>query len=159
MNPNHSLSPQSQTGIDRRAFLRQALILSVGFILILCVFAAHAQKPPEHVDSNPPKKLPSHTVKGTLKIHTDPSLSEVYIDGKLQGTTGADGFLPLSLKPGPYRLLIKHDEYEAWGTEIKIHAGETLPIDKGLTALYGYLLLDVTNIKPDAVIELDERVV
>ncbi|AXI24711.1 serine/threonine protein kinase [Methanofervidicoccus sp. A16] len=71
---------------------------------------------------------------GILKISSDPSDAEVYINGEYRGNTP----LELKLDPGNYSVKVTKDGYENYETKIEIKTGKTTEVNAVLKP-YGIL--------------------
>ncbi|MDD1728795.1 MAG: PEGA domain-containing protein [Methanospirillum sp.] len=56
-----------------------------------------------------------------LKVQSDPSGADLYLDGVLKGTTPVD---ELVAKRGSHTLLVHLDGYQNWSTTTEVPAGE-----------------------------------
>lgn len=73
--------------------------------------------------------------KALVFITTVPGVAKVFIDGKLMGTTNANGELLISaLQPGGHFILLSKDAYYDRGEAIVLKEGETLRISETLDA-------------------------
>jgi len=72
---------------------------------------------------------------GMLKITSEPSGAEVYVDGSYKGTTP----LTLTLTPGTYEVKVVKEDYEPYTQIVTLNADETKTINAKLKALFGFL--------------------
>ena len=76
-----------------------------------------------HVDLKP--------LQATLKLRTDPSGVDVYIEGKYVGTTSENGLI-LVLDPGTYRIRLEKEGYETEIFMVELETGEETNVFKEL---------------------------
>ena len=108
-----------------------------------------AVKTPEKSNSNEP---------GVLRLAALPA-AEVYIDGKMQGTTnekkfGAQG---LKLEPGTYVLRFKRPGYKLEEQTIQIKAGESRQVKVTLAKMEASVELVIKTNKIPAVVVIEEN--
>jgi hypothetical protein len=77
-----------------------------------------------------PTSAPAPVPNGVLRITSQPTAVEVYLDDKRRGITGAEeGRLVLDdLAPGSYRLRLSLAGYEDWAQTVTLAAGQTTEI-------------------------------
>jgi PEGA domain len=80
----------------------------------------------------PPPPPPS---AGPVTIRSTPAEAQVYLDGRLVGTTNATGELQLQqVKPGTYKLRLAHAGYEDYEQTVTVTAGQATSIPVSLKA-------------------------
>ncbi|WP_232054710.1 PEGA domain-containing protein [Thermococcus sp. 2319x1] len=76
--------------------------------------------------------------EGTLKIFSDPSGAEVYVNDSYKGTTS----ITLELPPGTYVVRLTKEGYQEYTATVTISAGETKTVSATLKPAYGYLRVE-----------------
>jgi len=70
--------------------------------------------------ASPPTPAPTPPQLATLGFWSNPAGAEVYVDGKLVGTTPSS----FSLPPGEYTITMRKQNYGTWERKVQLAAGE-----------------------------------
>jgi tetratricopeptide (TPR) repeat protein len=88
------------------------------------------------------KLLPA---RATLSVHHAPPGSDVQVDGKSVGKTGADGsFTTANLDPGKHSISIRHDDFKPFTADELLTSGKTLELEAALEGLAGTVNVDIS---------------
>jgi len=82
---------------------------------------------------------------GSLMVRGAPAGSEVLIDGRVVGATGADGSFALpDVEPGRHHIIVRKDRYQPFQSEAAFTAGRQTDVEAALAAAGGTLRIELT---------------
>jgi hypothetical protein len=104
------------------------------------------KRPKKKIDAVPPSttaKVPTSSVI----IRSQPAGAEVFVDGKLVGTTADDGELELGeLRLGPHLIVLRKEGFREWSQTVTLRTPEPIEVNPLLQDLNAQMPRDVSKI-------------